>query len=108
MEIGLQCLDFALELGDRPYEGGYAHLLGCQLVGIFLHLGQGGRGGVSEVGHYRPVLRCSLGEVGECLLHPNQVVGYVAVLVGCLLALLEVYLGFDEVGLKYCPVFVFS
>ena len=88
VEIGLPLLGFALELGDRPCEGGYAHLLGCQLAGIFLHLSHGGRGGIGEVGHCRPFLRCSLGEVGECFLHPNKVVGYVAVLVCCLLALL--------------------
>ena len=65
------------------------------MVGVFVHLGFEVHVGVSEVGHYRPILCCKLFKVGEYLLYPNQVVGYVANLARCLLVLSEIGLGFN-------------
>ena len=47
-------------------------------------------------------------EVVEFLLYTNQVVGSIAALARCFLALSEIGLVFDEVDLKVRPGFFFS
>ena len=78
MELSIQVLDFALEMGYNPCEGRNVRLLGCQVVGMLRHLIHESNFGVSEVGHFHLVLLYSLGKFREILLYPNQVVGSIA------------------------------
>ena len=77
------------------------------MVVVFGHLVHEVFVGSSKVIHCRTILHCLLDKVGECLLYSDQVVGYIATLVQCLLVLSEIVLGFNEVVLEGRPVFGF-
>ena len=98
--FSLEGFDLPLDMEDCFCQCVYVRVLGSQVVGVFGHMGREVHDSTSEVIHYHPFLRFFLGMVGKHLLYPNQIFGSVTALARCLMALSEIVLGFDEVGLE--------
>ena len=81
-------------------------LLGEDVVWIFFHLCCQGDIGTHQIFHRQPVLHIFLCKICEGFLYPEQVVGNIASLEHCLLALSEVVLVLDELWLGVLQFFV--
>ena len=76
------------------------------MVDVFVHLGRNSYVDINDVGHFHPFFFCCMGKVGKGLIDANQVFGSVATLSWSLLALSEVGLIFNKIGLKGRPGFL--
>ena len=76
------------------------------MVDVFVHLGRNSYVDINDVGHFHPFFFCCMGKVGKGLIDSNQVFGSLATLSWSLLALSEVGLIFNKIGLKGRPGFL--